>query len=123
LAYYVRIETKFEFDWLAKMLHNAVIKTDSSPGHFSPELDAAFRSLDLSMKNPIIAEEIAVTKEVEVIKKQRVQKAVVAPIVLCETHRNYQAKRSPRTDCQQCWTAYKKFNPMSTTKQRARRLT
>jgi hypothetical protein len=29
----------------------------------------------------------------------------------CKKHPNYQALRSPRTECQDCWDMYKKKNP------------
>jgi hypothetical protein len=29
----------------------------------------------------------------------------------CKTHEKYGAQRPPRTDCEGCWAAYKRFNP------------
>jgi hypothetical protein len=53
-------------------------------------------------------------------KKERSTKtpAATVAVVMCDTHKKYQAKRVPNTDCSECWVAYKKYNPMKYDKAR-----
>lgn len=51
-------------------------------------------------------------EEIEEVPPKQATGPAIQP-KLCSNHPNYGAKRAPRTDCDVCWKAYKKFNPLS----------
>lgn len=57
-----------------------------------------------------------VCEEVHEISEQPKKSVIKANI--CSDHPLYGAKRPPRTDCNTCWSAYKRFNPLSYDKAR-----
>ena len=96
--------------WLVSRIDLIIAKMYKEPANF--ELD--FISMIYDLKKSLAGEELEAPPE-EIKKKPRAR-ASSSPIVIkngCPEHPTYGAKRRPRTSCNGCWDAFKKYNPTS----------
>ena len=119
MPFYIRIELKEDLDALQTLIGNAVTKVNSNPNLYCDLAERVYRLND-SVNNPGgIKDAHAMGIPDEIIEedtpepKPNARKSKVKGLPpLCSDHKTYGAKRVPSTDCDACWKAYKKFNPL-----------
>lgn len=84
---------------------------DSEPA--KPKVKAAAKKGPASKKP-------AAKKKAAPKKRRAKKKAIDKSGLTCNTHKTYQAKRVPRTDCKECWEVYKKFHPLEYDQKRSK---
>jgi hypothetical protein len=139
MAYYIRVDSKDDLDWMTKVLDNLLSKDPNNPTlQINYNFIVNWREY---ISSPVAAKEVAdITEQPEAIlsdgdkkkmaprpsrkkvdvKKKRtpkekssVKQGKTAPddIYSCKDHPTYGAKRRPRVDCKRCWELFAMFNP------------
>ena len=131
MPYFLKINTKDEFNFVKRIVDNSHTKFHAHPSEYAEYLDivdALKENFDHPMTpmDIIHAGEDAIARESDekyergmqdVIprpsrKKSRKKQPEVADLpALCKEHPKFKAQRAPRTDCKQCWKVYKELNP------------
>lgn len=121
MAHIVKIETKEQFNYLHRIVVNSHRMMHSNTSAYVEYLDIvdalveAFANAEV-IKSPSEEKPPAATTK----KKQTAKRStkVVKLQTFCSVHKTYGAKRAPRTNCSECWEAYKRFNPLQYTQAR-----
>lgn len=120
MAYFIRLERKEDVEWLASLLGNSVERLrEGGLQSVSSAADKIYRIHD-AIINAVPAKEaeaLGITSEeypedVKPAKTTRIKPKDDYIPNLCESHPRNEFKRSPRTDCEGCWAAYKRLHPM-----------
>ena len=123
MAYYIKIDTKQQFEFIKRIVENSHVKMHSNVGAYVEYIDIV-DALKEAFDNPVdfraVGQSIqkeeekileAATKSKTVNKTRKKLPAVAKLPSLCEDHPTFRAMRAPRTDCKTCWAAYKRLNP------------
>lgn len=121
MAHFIRIDNEEDFKYLQRFVSSWHFKCQ---GNISAYVEFAdmFQRLHETFEQPILAEEVSVTKEVT--KPVKIVKKKSAAVVktnfdpkLCSEHPKYGALRAPRTDCEGCWQAFERYAGAARSKQ------
>lgn len=108
----LKIENEADFKWLATYINNWDIKCKDNWSSYVEYADM-FDRLNKAFND---AEKIKSPEDDGPTEKKprapRGSKATIQPNY-CKEHPTYGAKRKPRTECDGCWKAFAKFNPLS----------
>jgi hypothetical protein len=104
VARQVTIENEDDFKLLKRYIEQWAVRARENVGAYTEYVEPFERLLNnfedaVVLKNP--SEKIEVPAEKQPAHKWN----------YCPDHPTYGAIRSPRTDCETCWRAYKKMNP------------
>lgn len=111
---YIKLTDKTALDWLTRLIDNTL----NQPTH--PTTIAAFQELThwhTALTNPLRVQDLVVpeAKPVTATKKsppkRKKREPVESDMFTCAAHLTYGGKRRPRTDCEQCWSIYKRLHP------------
>lgn len=136
MAYYIRVDSKDDLDWLTKLLDNWLSRDPNNP---TLQINYSYiMNWRNYIETPVSAKEVStITETPEVIlsagdkkkmaprpkkkttakrkprEKSSVKQGKTAPddIYTCVEHPTYGAKRRPRVDCPRCWELFAMFNP------------
>lgn len=127
MNYIIKIDDEEQLNFLKRVVENLYIKMHSNTSGYVEYLDIIdalkinFDNASIEkdqiieiISNPITKKEIiSKLEKPERIKKpaKKVLSQITKLPSFCEDHQKYTAQRSPRTDCQACWSAYKRLNP------------
>lgn len=121
MTLWVKFEDKDALFWLQRMMENMIERADNDPvryhDHYQNIVTSA-KSLNDYFTSVQVAEQVEAkpakkrkTRSSDEVRAEKLQ-------ALCKTHQGYKARQRPRTDCDECWEAYKKFNPLTYDKAR-----
>lgn len=121
MAYFIRIETEEDLDFLKTLTTNAVSRlknAGSDPMEVSRLSDIApviYRLHDVvhsAVKEKNYQDlDVPVEEFPQVKKFKKVKKAKPHKYNLCSEHNTYSGQRVTSRDCDGCWEGYKKMNP------------
>lgn len=113
----IRIESEEDYIWLRDVIERAHFKSWNNL-EYTHETQWLIQRVSEQIKHAefVVPEEtIASVKSPEKSpppRRRKTRSPVNANALLyCATHPSYGAKRTPRTNCDDCWAAYKKLNP------------
>ena len=136
MARYIKIENDEDYQWLLLILENqlhkfkdgnsklpieTIVQVERILEDLKIEVDlqsASSSKLDSAAKAETIkspAKSKTASEKPSLNKRTRRSKEemqMVRSQAKCNTHVTYTASRAPRTDCDECWKAYKKFHPL-----------
>lgn len=112
-AFYIRLETKEDIEWLSNILDNSVMKVKNGNVALVDIAENILRVHDAThsamTEDEIITYLLGRQEEIKEAKKKVVKKELPN---FCEQHKTYGAVKPPRTECDVCWTQYKRFHPL-----------
>lgn len=111
MTYFIQIESKESFEWLAKLIQNTIETPNSKVMINSYEHVRAWHD---ALSSYELIEEPKVRKS----RQPKPEKNTDPDPFTCKDHPSYQAKQVPRKDCKVCWNIYKKFHPLDYDKKR-----
>lgn len=126
MAYFIRLEKKEDLEWLEKILANSVEKLrqrdvsytlEAASEHIIRCYDAVLTAVPAKEKKALgVGDEFVETSQASSKKTQGSKDDYVPG--LCATHPKNAIQRAPRTDCEGCWSAYKRLHPLEYEKSR-----
>ena len=130
---YVRFERDEDVEWLRGLMERAVQKLRDDTSKLTEEnaiivprvLDALVSAADVEHAEAIGVPKKVVREDKKIVaaeekekKARRKKKPKPVKYDLCPKHPRNAMKKRPSTDCEGCWAAYKKMNPMNYEKAR-----
>ena len=135
MPYIITIEDDEHLELLRRVVNNLYVKMNDNKSGYVEYLDA-IESIKNSFDNASIEKDVIIeivgkpliinaniekneksssTKKTKTANVNKVAKKSVSAIAklpsYCDNHPKYGAQRAPRTDCENCWNAYKNLNP------------
>lgn len=118
MAYFIRLESKDDIDFLQTILGNGVKKLKAGGSSLEGAASQIVNCYE-AVINAVPAKEaerLGITAEefpddIKVKGKKKKASDEYIPN-LCPNHPKNEFKRSPRTDCEGCWEAYKRLHPL-----------
>ena len=121
MTHYTRLEQKEDLQYLQNLLNKFISKLKSDPSLVDDSVENIIRIHDaLHSAGPIETVKNSIPPKENVKapakRKRRTKEEIAADAAalpnLCSVHIHYAAKMPPKIDCQECWDAYKRFQPM-----------
>jgi TPP-dependent indolepyruvate ferredoxin oxidoreductase alpha subunit len=97
------------YDWFSSRVDLIRKNMKKFPSNYDMEFVLMFNDLEAAMESS------QHTKDPKPPKEDKPKAVRSAPMALrdgCTDHVTYQAKRRPQTDCEGCWSLYKKLHPL-----------
>jgi hypothetical protein len=114
MARYIRLDEQGDYEWLLRSIENLEIRAKMNPSLYCDRWEIIQRVLAAvqgATKDAPAAPQVDVATPEPKVRKRRTKRAEVrvATLTVCSDHPTYGAKRRPRTDCEDCWTAYARY--------------